>query len=422
MKSPPVRIIDIFPAGPNDRGTRSSMLGASAIVALTVITDYPLRRRDPLAPIRAEADAAVLLELVTYGLIGGLAILGVIKWRNTHLFARDRLWMIIALIMALALASVTYSVVPLLGTVRAMQMVIVGLLVVNAAVSGDWFRYYCLTLLTVIIISIGAGLFVRYPYASYRGGFNWLYVHPFVAGSYCAVGLIIAFAFMTSRPALEARGSRRTQYRWPFMTMLFAIALVATQTRSALIGAVLACAIIWVTSGPRNRRGAGMVFMTLVVLAAVLAAGPDIVEFVMRGQTVETIATMSNRSDLLQYAWILWSDSPWWGYGFAASRLVFLSEFDLGGGHNVLVEAGVNLGALGLMLYILAYALIIVRCAVEVRVNRGQTSSAALGLAIFIGVMGVTSGSFASEPQLESIIFVSLAGLVARVPQRSDGC
>lgn len=173
----------------------------------------------------------------------------------------------------------------------------------------------------------------------------------------------IAFVLALGIPLacyLSAEGSRR----WPLLHRLYPVGAIAgillTASRSALVtGAVAALMLPVVLRGlSRPRRVAGV---ALVVAVAVLAAGT------FPGRPLERLATFdaeiaSGTLNGRTMTWVqsaeIWSEHPVGGVGIGAARYALLDARGREGGvHNTFLSVAVDLGAVGLLLFLLVLIL-----------------------------------------------------------------
>jgi O-antigen ligase len=179
------------------------------------------------------------------------------------------------------------------------------------------------------------------------GRFHWLYVHPVPAGIYLMCGFLIAAAYTRSA---ALRGVVQLWPRWVYVAFAawIGLALVLTKTRGSLGGALVGIVvlILWHT---RTRTKLDVGLMAVSSIAAIVAlAGPAIITYLERGETLSKLATLNSRTSLWSLAFDKFKERPFQGYGLGASRGIFLEEIRLGGGHNAFINALVDTGLVGL--------------------------------------------------------------------------
>jgi O-antigen ligase len=128
--------------------------------------------------------------------------------------------------------------------------------------------------------------------------------------------------------------------------------LIATRTRSAVLGAVVGLmACLW--SYYRGRRRLELVAVSLLVIALVSLTSISTIEtYFARGESTEQLQTLNERTDLWSLAWEAIQRQPLYGYGVGASQGIFQEQIGLGGGHNSAVNVAVDLGLVGLAIWV----------------------------------------------------------------------
>jgi exopolysaccharide production protein ExoQ len=327
--------------------------------ALILASDYKLRSREAGASLSGGADLMVLVEIAIY------AAAALFMYRRFGL--RPPVRRTTGLLFAawswggfLALSAL-WSPYPAISVVRAAQTLIVlsaCQLLATRARTADMHRFAHL-FIAIVLISVGIGVVHPFPRTNLtQDRFNWLFVHPVTAGVYLGVAVLLVTAFMIRRQPAPTRGPRRILGPWPLPVYLGSLvilagALAATGTRGAAVGCVLGLAVLLATAnGPRGRVDL-LVTSVAVAIIVVLAFAQAVLSFATRGEDAEQLSSLNSRTDLWALAFKRIAEEPIFGYGLGASRGLFLRDTGLGGGHNAFVNALVDNGYVGLILFVL---------------------------------------------------------------------
>jgi O-antigen ligase/O-antigen/teichoic acid export membrane protein len=364
------------------------------VLALILATDYNFRVRDPRATLSAGVDFAVLIEICVYGLVAAHLVLA--HGRPPRVRRTQPVIYFACLYGFLMVLSVAYTTYPPLGLVRAVQMCVVLGLVLTAARSAtlDDMHRLAHAYLVLVAASVLYGIVVpsRPLNPLVVGRFTWLAIHPTTSGVLVGLATVIAVAYATSHDA-RARGGP-VWPRWAYVGLLVLVGggLIATRTRGAVLGAVVAIVLVLVTRqrGRELVRFAGAALVVGIGLA--LAAGTNVVTYFERGESAEKLATLNSRTDLWETAIAAIEKRPLFGYGVTSARGIFYEEIGLGGGHNAVVNVLVELGLVGLTTWLVLVGLLIgvvrrlpVRLVPRLRFDR----SLLLGLLAFLVVDGL---------------------------------
>lgn len=86
----------------------------------------------------------------------------------------------------------------------------------------------------------------------------------------------------------------------------------------------------------------------MVVSSLALTVGGPIVQFYLRNEDAEKLASFNNRTEVWTIAIESFERRPLHGLGLTASRGVFLEDTGLGGAHNAFINVLVDVGLLGM--------------------------------------------------------------------------
>lgn len=350
---PAARVPDSGAAEPADRGNwwRRNWFAVCAL-SLLMASDYKLRVRSATATLGGGADAFILLEIAIYGLVAAHLVLsqrGFPRLRRLPL----ALYLAVAYVVLLVL-SLSYTPYVALAGVRAAQTVVVLSLVLAVVHRGSRSHVHRFAHGFVVLVaaSVLFGLlFPMPPVTSLQAGrFTWLMIHPVTAGVYVGLATVVAAVYLLARTQ-ERPGPIWPAWAYAPLLLLVAGGLLGTQTRGAVLGAVVGV-LVALTALFRGRR---LVASWLVVVVAgagvvVLAIG-TITAYFVRGESTERLASLNARTTLWALARDAVLEEPLFGYGLGATRGLFLEETGLGGGHNAVVNVAVDLGLVGLVVW-----------------------------------------------------------------------
>ena len=141
--------------------------------------------------------------------------------------------------------------------------------------------------------------------------------------------------------------------------------------------------------------------------------------FLTRGQSAQDLSTLNNRTELWADYLGLWRDEPLFGYGLGATRGLLLSQTGLGGAHNAYVQAAVDFGLVGLLLWLALLGAVGV-AALRLRGPAGRTDRPMLvGAVVFLLGGGLTT-EYLAAPANVAISFLGLVVAWTEVARRAD--
>jgi hypothetical protein len=385
-------------------------------LCMMVVSDFEVRRRAPGTALRGGvggADAAVVVELVVYGLVALFLFFQLAHPPRFHrpVPALTALWAFGVVLVF----TVLYAIYPALAAARGVQLLVTCGLAHAIALRADRSQLHWLAHAYVVLVtlSVGYGLAVPYPRTELQANrFTWLYVHPVMAATYLGLSVVLLVGIL-----LRNR-ERAPAPRWPTWIYLVLLAvnlgaLLATRTRGAMAGCLVGCFVVAMVGSKRtNRLDIAVLSIVVGVLAAILAMD-EILSFLARGETSESLRTLSARTVLWQEAFERFGERPLFGYGLTASRGIFFDTVGLGGGHNALINVMVDAGAFGVVVF-LSLIGVLIRSArsVQHRPGVGDDVPIILGALGFLIVNSVTAEFMATPGNVANIWFLVLVGWV----------
>ncbi len=317
----------------------------------------------------------------------------------------------------LALLSTLWSDVAIFSFVRGTQVVVVTLLALVSAdawrrgrrdLLRDW-RWIWERLLLVVAALAVFGLLV--PSSASR--WSWPGTHPVIAGAYLAISLVVGGSMLLERGWRPGRNQRRL-----LLAALagFAVLMVVNATRSTLAAGAVAVAAVYLTRAARQADLRWLVLPGIGLLAASAATlySDGLSGYVLRGQTVEQFATLSDRTSLWALAWELAQERLWFGGGYGVGRSLFPERFPWAGtAHSLWAEVAVDLGMVGLAAAagLLGWALV-----TAWRLQRrspGPVSNASLGALTVVAVASLAETGFTFPGVMLTCVGLAVAGLSA---------
>jgi O-antigen ligase len=409
-------------ARPAERFLRDNWFAICALTLL-VATDYKVRVRDVSSSVGGVADVQIYLEILLYAAVGTYLLF--VHGRPPRLRRIPMPLFLLCAYVTVMATSLLETLYLSLAVVRLTEMTIVLALV--AAVVADGTRAdlhrFAHGFVVLVAISVGIGLVLPMPrYSLQEDRFTWLRLHPVTAGVYVGLATVICIAYL-----LSGRQDRPGP-RWPVWVYVGLLVvdgggLIGTKTRGAVVGTLVALAILVVLSRRGRARLQLIGMVILAVLAFVLASLGSITSYFVRGETAQSLATLNSRTDLWSLAWTDIKQKPMYGWGLEASRGIFLDSIGLGGGHNAVVNVAVDLGAVGLLVWV---ALLCGTAATIAR-SRSQAAGRPIDRALLLAFLGflISDGMFfeglGATSNIASIMLFILAGwsvLLRRDDQR----
>ncbi|MEJ5912811.1 O-antigen ligase family protein [Pseudokineococcus sp. 1T1Z-3] len=366
---------------------------ATCGVALVLASDYDWRTRPPGEATGGALDLAVLVEIAVYGAVGAYLVL---VHADPPRIVRLPLQLGLLLGYAgLVVLSVSYTPYVLYAGVRAVQMlVLVGLgLALATRASTAHAHRFAHAFLVLVALSTVYGVLVPSPPANrlQEGRFTWLAIHPTVSGVLSGLAVVVAVAYLSA--GRRPRGG--PQWPIPVYALLLLVvggALLGTQTRGAVLGA-LAAGVVVTVSLQTGRALVDWLLAAVVLGSGLLLAGSAVAaDYLARGEDASQLATLNSRTMLWEVALAAVREQPLWGYGTTASRMIFYEETGLGGGHNAVVNVLVELGVVGLLVWAALVVVLVLRVrALPRAAGRGLSvdRSVVLGVVAFLMVDGV---------------------------------
>lgn len=239
------------------------------------------------------------------------------------------------------------------------------------------------------------------------------------------LGVAIGAAILALLLRVGPRWATETWARWP---LLATYALLLLATRSRIIAAVIAVALLAAALVAMWRSAEAFAGGLIAAAGGVAAlwwvlesreAQAALADFLARGQTATGLATLTGRTVIWERALDFWSwGHTWWGAGYYTGHRFDLPEFDpLFRGYSNIdstwIESLVDVGLVGTVL-LAAFALIGTWRVLRVGTDR---YTKALAWAVWVAILAVST----INPSLQSALYTAVVGglLVFAAPRPS---
>jgi O-antigen ligase len=247
-----------------------------------------------------------------------------------------------------------------------------------------------------------------------------------VTGAANALGPIMGLGAIMAMA--QYRLTKRSAMRWvhSFMMLAFVAALFLTNSRSSIVGFIVAMLLTEVVIGSFGVLGT-MVLALLSATFGVAMAYPGLLDSIMSGLasafsrsgSVSELTTLTGRQDIWAACWKLFLDQPIWGYGLGSVRVVLpLAYSDVWGNtmstaHNMLLESLLSVGVAG-TIPLLALIFVCLRTLIgffrrQVKSGLSSLAPSNQGVNVLLGkcalrcllmllVQGISEKAFAGQP------------------------
>lgn len=403
---------------------------AVAFVVLIGAWELKFRRRDLEEALAGGVDAQVVTELVLWGLVVAWVILTTMRRRpqDSLLSLRSLGPALRAVLAVTALVIVTSLYAPSVrSVVKAVEFGGLTLLTVfafNVLRKTDqgtgvwwvslrravWVMAVLATLLTFLFFFPVGEFLASFTQTHIR--FGWMTVHPIATAGMLSLALLMqAGAFLGRPDPMLAQRGLRFQLLAATSTLIL---ITTTKARGAFLGCTAGIATMAALTGDRHRRRLAALAVWGMIALPLLGVGDQALErTLIRNQSVDQLMTLSERTILIERAWPMVLERPWFGHGYLATASALTEIFPWAGeGHNVLLEAAFNFGLLGVILFLILWVQIGRQLLKAVRFGDPDTRPLAIeavAVAIFLLLLSVIGDSFAGIPGFETVGLMWLA-------------
>jgi O-antigen ligase len=343
---------------------------------LVLVAGTKFRVRDPLASMQSQADEQVFFELAVYAVIGLVTALVALGLPKNKLRLTGMELLLVGYVSIVILSAI-WSPTSTFSFVRGAQIAVLLLytFVIIRAIGPD-LAWNALTtsllVFSILFALIGLAMLGPDLTAAVRSRFGWFSTHPIQVGSFAALAClpIIAGYLFSARSISISRRSTRVAS----VVFLTAILLI-TQSRGPLLAFVVAvAALIMIRSLGGTAAALGIVLVSTLALVllnlpsgaigfvdALANSGIGPVEFLFRGQDVDSFLSMTGRMDLWTEMVPAFFERPFLGYGYQVARIIGMEVAPWAGeAHNALLQSLIDVGLIGtLLLLIPAFSTVI---------------------------------------------------------------
>ena len=361
-----------------------------------------------------EKRTAMIVNTGLYGALGLIVILALA--RRTNIRIRTPLDLPIFALVLVAVVSTLFSVDPLVSLKSIhrtlIQFLLVYYLVIYAANSMQRVKLLAFAFVAGSVPVSIYGIFTFFSKEGLLDGrVHSTFYHPTRLANYLV--FVVAISLL-----LEAhyRSRKALQVGFSIVFALASLCLVGTASRGATLGLLLGFLIVF---GPRKR-------WLWLMLAVIVAASIAIVPFQSKHlHFIKVAECFSKRIDvnmLLGERRLLWQsgmrmikDHPVIGIGYGKTfNLLYKSAYaprgatqDHSSAHNIFLEFALEMGPLGLTVFLWLHIMIFVSGFRLVRRRlRPNTFARALAAGILIGLIGVTFNGLANYFYKDRLILI----------------
>lgn len=275
--------------------------------------------------------------------------------------------------------------------------------------------------LWVLVISVLVGMIINPTKALYTGDNEYSAIRNallpillrgwIIPLSSTSIGMLSSILFYCTITEKEPGTSQK---RYIFKLGLLAVCIILAQSRTALLGLVLAVGIYIAVFYKKAFNK--LIILTTIIVLLVLEMS-TIKQFLLRGQSTELISSLSGRSEWWTYAWNYFmrstAFSKFWGNGFAAGEKLVASQ-----SNSIMYTLDsewlailISNGIIGVILYLGFWASAIKSIGVTLKSGNQQIRNNCirfLGIAVIIFIRTFTVTTLAVYSYYFLILLISL--------------
>lgn len=381
---------------------------AALVLPLMIASDWKFRRRVSTSALSGTADSQILIEIGVYGLVAAYLVF---RHGRAPRFRRTTNLMFTMWFFGAFLAgSAFYAVYPQISIVRGAQVLIICCVIQTIATHATVHDLHRFAHAYLMVVSFAVALGHAHKFRinnAVQSRFHWLYVHPVPGAMWLMIATLVAGAYMRSG---ELRSVLNFWPRWIYSAIFgwIGLALILTKTRGSLAGFAVGFGVLLVLHTKAKTKLDVAAMATMVVGVIVISFGAVILTYLERGQDVEKLATLNERTNLWAVAFDKVQERPVTGFGLGASRGLFLDSIGLGGGHNAFVNVMVDVGVVGTTAFITILVMVGVLL-LRFRRNTAGYRDALMLLPIFVAlVVNSMTAEFMAVPANNASIWLML--------------
>lgn len=383
-----------------------------------------LRRRAGFVLDSTEGDA--VMQVFLFGVYVVTCFLILVRWQKTLQVAMAE--PLLMVLLAIALLSVLWSVAPMVTLRRSIALV-------GTTLFGVYFatRYSLKEQLKLLLWTLGIATLLSYLFAlalpqlgihqdgGHIGAWRGIYVHKNALGRSMGLSIVLFSLFVLYNP----------KYRWiAWIGLVLSVGLILMSTSATpLLSSLTVLALLPLYSIWRWRNS---LFMPVFIMAVTLCS---IAVLWIFGQ-VETILgaagrdlTFTGRTELWSILLQMIQKQPWLGYGYSAFWLDWKGEsgkvwsllmWEPTYAHNGYLQLGLDLGLLGVCLFVLGFLIYFGRALVWSRLQQTVEGMFPLVYLTFLLPYNVTESIILQQNSIFWVLYVStvLSINISKSPMR----
>jgi len=337
-----------------------------------------------------DVDFQVILKIVIWISVAGVALFHVRRWFRILIDPINYPWILFLLWI---FATTIVAQVPAYTAASAFTVIACVIFAAYLFSSFDEVEVFATVVAAITLFCI-VSIIVYFAIPEFGHYVYWYNQQRFIsprlagiAGSANNMALIAAFSIVAT--GLYAREFHRINVFFAPVAGLVALtALLMTNTRGVLVGAVAILFIIYMLHWRRLYAAAFVASIGLLALAAILPKGEAfLLKMVSRSGDVGEITSFTGRTQIWNAVIQLASAEPWTGYGYASSVFVLPQHagavgFSTSHAHNLILQLFLTTGLIGVILFVFSVILVMMRAAI----HRDRVVFAMLLFVIFNGI------------------------------------
>jgi O-antigen ligase len=343
-----------------------------------------------------------------------------LKWAT-----KDKLML---LLLAGAAISISWSEDPTTTLKRVLALlgtVVVGTYLASNYSFKDLIRLLAWSLGLVAVLSIGVALLAP-SYGimsdSSPGAWQGIYTHKNILGRTMALGAISFLLLATTAP-------KHRLIKWGGF-LLLTLVVIKSQSLTALLALLAVVTLVPAIMAMRRRPVLIPVLIAVCVgLGSAALWLSDSSDHLARafGRDV----TFTGRLDLWQSAALVIGKSPWLGHGYgtswvlggedATTDIAAFSEWNAPNPHDGFLTVALDLGLLGLALFVVSYTVTVARAIVRLRVDQTIEALWPVLFLCFVFLTNITESIFLKYNTIDWTLYVATVLLLAQGSEPAGG-
>ncbi len=350
----------------------------------------------------------------------------IFRWKRT-LYVVSKEWTI-SLLIPIALASIMWSFVPTQTQPRAFALIgtsCFGLYLAAQYSIREQLKLLGWSFFAIIIMSFLMAIIIpdygTMPIGIHAGAWRGIYVHKNVLGRMMTIGGMVFLIL-----AMNAK-----EQKWlPWIGLGLSIwLLILSKSSSSIINFITIFAIVPIYSILRWRYE----ILIPTVIALITLGGSLSVWFSQNASTVlgsiGKDATLTGRTDIWPLIIEMIGKQPWLGYGYSAfwnswdspgAYVWYAARWTPPNAHNGLLDLWLDLGLLGVLVFMTGFVTTCVRGLVWLRIDRSWDSFWTLLYLTYLVLANLSESSLLNRNDIFWVLYVSVSFSLATVRLNQD--